>query len=99
MHLPQATWDLLHNPQLLLQSEAQAESGALSRPALASGLDARILADVRLALAGALHQVFVVGFLIGVAAFVLVLFLPETPLRGREPAAVAPAPDAEALIP
>jgi len=98
-HLPRATWDLLHNPQLLLQSEASTGRGTLTRSALGGGLDTRILADVRLALAGALHQVFLVGFLIGVVALVLVLFLPEMPLRGREPAALAPAPDAEALIP
>jgi hypothetical protein len=98
-HLPRATWDLLHNPQLLLQSEASVRGGAFLRPVVGGELDARILADVRLALAGALHQVFLVGFLIGVVAFVLVLFLPETPLRGRESAVVAPAADAEALIP
>ena len=36
-----------------------------------------------IALAGALHDVFLVGLCVAALAFLVVLFLPEVPLRGR----------------
>lgn len=76
----------LHNPQILLQAHAQATlERAITRSSPEGAqLYAALLGAARSALASALHDIFVVGLLIAILAFLIVLFLPEVPLRGRE---------------
>lgn len=78
----------LDNPQLLLQPGAKqliARGFARLGPQ-GVRLFAALLSAIKSALAGALHQVFIIGLAITALAFVIVLFLPELPLRGPDEA-------------
>ncbi len=76
----------LHNPRLLLEAQGRdVLAQTLSRLGPeGSHLYNLALKATRLALADALHAVFLSGLFIAVAAFCVVLFLPEIPLRGRD---------------
>ena len=89
--LPPAARQALEDPQLLIDVPARvALEGVLaSTPggpaALAQGLEA-----LRVSLAGALADAFLISAAVTAAAFAVSLFLKEAPLRGRRPIA-APA--------
>jgi EmrB/QacA subfamily drug resistance transporter len=82
--IPPQVMGAFSNPQVLLSSQGQAAlRGAFTH--LPNGQ--RLLADftqaIKLALSGALHDVFVVGVVIAAIAAVGTLFLQEIPLQGR----------------
>ena len=67
----------LRNPLALLQPEGAASAGLTATP----GLTAGAAEAVRLALAQALHETFLVGAILMAVALVVVCFLREIPLR------------------
>lgn len=84
--VPKSRLHAFDNPQLLLQPGAES---ALRHAFARFGpqgqqLYAMVITAIKTALAGALHDVFLVGLVVTALAFVAVLFLPEIPLRGRE---------------
>jgi EmrB/QacA subfamily drug resistance transporter len=102
--VPPAVLQQFENPQGLLNqaalsglAERLGDAGPGGSPTLAA-----LLAAVRLALAAALHELFLVATLIVALGAVCALFLPELPLRrsyqrGHGPAGGAPPAGAEAL--
>ena len=74
---------LVHNPQALLSPEAQSQLRNLLEQMGPQGLSLfqQVLQALRQALDSALSQVFLVGLLILVVAFVVNLFIKEIPLR------------------
>jgi EmrB/QacA subfamily drug resistance transporter len=102
--VPPAVLQQFENPQGLLNqaalsglAERLGDAGPGGSPTLAA-----LLAAVRLALAAALHELFLVATLIVALGAVCALFLPELPLRrsyqrGHGPAGGAPPARAEAL--
>ncbi len=74
----------LQNPQRLLQSGTRAAMERALTESHNTHLYAVMLGAIKGALAGALHDVFVAGALIVALSFLVVVFLPEVPLRGRE---------------
>lgn len=102
--VPPAVLQQFENPQGLLNpaalsglAERLGDAGPGGSPTLAALLEA-----VRLALAAALHELFLVATLIVALGAVCALFLPELPLRrsyrrGDTPASGAPPAGAEAL--
>ena len=92
--LPPSARQALEDPQLLIDAPGRSalEAALANTPggpaALADSLEA-----LRVSLASALTDAFLISAVITAAAFAASLFLKETPLRGRPPAAEArPAP-------
>jgi len=84
-----ATLSKMDNPQVLVSPQARtAMQGAFSR----FGSKGVLLNDqmqhaIKLALAGAIHDVFVLGMIVAAVATVAALFLKEIPLRSATGAA------------
>jgi hypothetical protein len=80
---PERISQIANNPNALLDPESldelRNEVTALSDPAFAD----RVIGGLEAALASAISDVFTVAFFLGLAAFVVVLFLKEIPLRKR----------------
>ncbi|MDE2766389.1 MAG: MDR family MFS transporter [Chloroflexota bacterium] len=97
--LPPSARQALEDPQLLIDVPGRAalEAALASTPGGQAAL-AQALETLRVSLAGALTDAFLISALVTVAAFAASLFLKETPLRGRRPAQDArpsPAPAAQ----
>lgn len=80
---PERLEALSHNPQALLSSEAQAQLMAILKQAgpQGSALFQQTLEALRRSLETALSQVFLIGVLVLVIAFLINLFIKEIPLR------------------
>ncbi len=75
----------LSNPQLLLQPSSRAALASTFARFGAAGphLYSAVLDSIHRALAVALHDVFLIGTFIALLSLIVVLFLPEIPLRDR----------------
>lgn len=95
--LPPSARQALEDPQLLIDAPGRSalEAALANTPGGAAGL-ADGLETLRVSLAGALTDAFLISAVITAAAFAASLFLKETPLRGRRPAAEARPPPAPA---
>ncbi len=94
--LPPSARQALEDPQLLIDAPGRSalEAALANTPGGAAAL-ADDLEALRVSLAGALTDAFLISAVITAAAFAASLFLKEAPLRGRRPAAEArptPAP-------
>jgi EmrB/QacA subfamily drug resistance transporter len=91
--IPPQLLEQFHNPQALVNPQVAAamRQSFVSLPQ-GEQLYQTLLAAVRIALATALDQVFLVGGFVVLAGVVVVLFLEEIPLRSGQPARPATTP-------
>jgi EmrB/QacA subfamily drug resistance transporter len=83
--IPGPVLDHLSNPQVLLSTQSRAAlQVALSHLPNGTVLLGDLTQAIRAALAGTLHEVYIVGLVIAALALVAAFFLKEIPLRGRE---------------
>ncbi|HWE62798.1 MAG TPA: hypothetical protein VHB98_13875 [Chloroflexota bacterium] len=82
--IPKQVLDKYNNPQVLLSTQAhQALQQQFARLPHGQALLVQLTSAIRVGLADALHQVYIVGLVIAVLATIAALFLKEIPLRGR----------------
>jgi EmrB/QacA subfamily drug resistance transporter len=84
--IPISQLSLFENPQLLLSPEAVAriQQGFAALGSTGDALFAQLIATIRLSLAQAISDVFLVGALLISLGLVATLFLREIPLRGKD---------------
>jgi hypothetical protein len=84
--IPGSQLSLFENPQLLLSPDAVAriQQGFAAYGPAGEALFAQLLATIRLSLAQAISDVFLVGALLIALGLIATLFLREIPLRGKD---------------
>lgn len=91
---------LAHNPQALMISDARSQLQSQFNHAgpQGAGLFGQLLDTLRHALSSAISEVFLIGLIMVVIAWLIVIFLKEVPLQGRMLASsemTSPQPDQE----